>query len=65
MMGESVICWLGASPPARLSCCCRRRLGFAWFGAVSDIVTFGESDDPGDQQVERVSSFSSLVFSHV
>lgn len=25
-------------------------------------MTFGESDDPGDQQMERVSSFTSLGF---
>lgn len=53
---------VGSFSPALLRCCCRSRLGFAWFGAVSDIVTFGESDDPGDQQMERVSSFTSLGF---
>lgn len=38
--------------PALLSFrCCRSGLGFAWFGAVNDIVNFGESDDSGDQKV--------------
>lgn len=53
-MGESVICWFGSFSPALLSCCCHSGLGFAWFGAVNDIVTFGESDDSGDQQVGEV-----------